>query len=193
MKQVKLIVIACITVSLFACSTEASFKASQQLTSPYITKAQAQRDNDSDLADRLNKILSDQVPTNRLKVVVNNNDVLLVGQVQSQNDSLQAESICKKWPGTDKVFNYLTVNDNPGLHTSYFMASDAKSKASAFYDVNVENMDFVAVDNVIYVLGTNIGNLTSLNTAIERMYNIPNVTKVVNLEQDGADDYTAQK
>lgn len=193
MNKIKLSVLVYATIGLFACSTESSFKVNQELTSPYITEVQAQRDNDKDLATKLGNIISNQFPTSKIKVIVNNNNVLLVGQVKANADSIQAETICKKWPGTNKVFNYLTLSDKPALNTSYFMASDAKEKVKAFFDVNFETMDFIAVDNVVYIMGTNVGNLTALDTAIERMYSIPKVTKVVNLEQRGDNDYDVQK
>lgn len=193
MNKAKLGILVCATIGLFACSTESSFKVNQDLTSPYVTQAQAQRDNDGDLASRLNSVLSSQFPTSKIKVVVNNNNILLVGQVKSNGDSIQAETICKKWPGTDNVFNYLTISDKPTLSTSTFMVSDAKEKVTAFFDINIENMDFIAVDNVIYIMGTNVGNLTALDTAIERMYSISKVTRVVNLEQQGPNDYTTEK
>lgn len=193
MNKIKISILVYATLGLFACSTESSFKVNQELTSPYITQAQAQHDNDKDLATRLGNVLSKQFPLSKIKVVVNNNDVLLVGQVKSNSDSIQAESVCKKWPGTEKVFNYLTLSDKPTLNTSSFMASDAQEKVKGFFDINFEVMDFIAVDNVIYIMGTNVGNLTALDTAIERMYSIPKVTKVVNLEQRGEDDYDVQK
>jgi osmotically-inducible protein OsmY len=115
--------------------------------------------------------------------------VLLVGQVASNTDKATAETICKKWPSTQKIFNYLTVNAQPSLNMNSSITSDAKKRISMQYDIEPTAITVTTVDNVVYIMGTNIGNLSALDEAIKGIYSISNVNKVVNLEQKGSADY----
>ena len=67
------------------CSTEASFKVDSALTAPYITDSENQRDDAQALSERLDDVLDAQIPTNKIKVVVDHYNVLLVGQVASNH------------------------------------------------------------------------------------------------------------
>lgn len=171
------------------CSTEASFKVNADLTAPYITNVENQRDDDLALASRLDDILGSQIPTSKIFVIVNNYNVLLVGQVASNADKATAESICKKWPTTNLVFNYLTVAAKPSLNTSSSITREAMKRVDMQYDIDSKAVIMTTVDNVVYLMGTNVGNLTALNEVIKGIYSIDNVNKVVNLEQRGPSDY----
>lgn len=189
MKSWQLMTLVGVIGGLVGCSTESSFKVNQQLTAPYVTDTDNQNNDDKALEKRLNNILSDQLPQSKIKVVVDRFNVLLVGQVLSNGDKLQAETICKKWPGTKQVFNYIDVSDQPTLDTSSSISSDAIARIKSQYDVNSDNLKVITVDNIVYIMGTNVGNLTALDTAIKGIYTIPKVRKVINLEQKGNLDY----
>lgn len=190
MKSLKFLLLCTMVGIITACSTEASFKVNQQLTSPYVTDAENQRNDDAALEKRLSGIISDQLPQSKIKVVVTNFDVLLIGEVVSNSDKVQAETICKRWPGTKQVFNYLEVSDMPQINVSSSLADSVKDRISSQYDINITNIKVTAVDGVVYIMGTNIGNLTALQEAIKGVYTMPEVHKVVNLEQRGNLDYT---
>lgn len=189
MKSLKFMLLCTMIGAITACSTEASFKVNQELTSPYVTDAENQRNDDTALEKRLNNILSDQLPQSKIKVVSAGFDILLVGEVLSNSDKVQAETICKKWPGTKQVFNYLEVSDQPKLDVSSSTADDVRNRIASQYDINVNNLKVTAVGGVVYIMGTNIGNLTALQEAIKGVYTMPNVHKVVNLEIRGNLDY----
>ena len=171
------------------CSTEAPFKVNASLTAPYITDSENQKDDGQALSERLDDVLDAQIPTNKIKVVVDHYNVLLVGQVASNTDKATAETICKKWPSTQKIFNYLTVNAQPSLNMNSSITSDATKRISMQYDIEPTAITVTTVDNVVYIMGTNIGNLSALDEAIKGIYSISNVNKVVNLEQKGSADY----
>ena len=171
------------------CSTEASFKVDSALTAPYITDSENQRDDAQALSERLDDVLDAQIPTNKIKVVVDHYNVLLVGQVASNADKATAETICKKWPSTQKIFNYLTVNAQPSLNMNSSITSDATKRISMQYDIEPTAITVTTVDNVVYIMGTNVGNLSALDEAVKGIYSITNVNKVVNLEQKGSSDY----
>lgn len=193
MKLWKIVTLLSAIGGLIGCSTEAPYKVNQQLTAPYITDAQNQQDDDKALAKRLDSILSDQLVNSQIKVVVNHSNVLLVGQVARNGDKLKAESICKKWPGTKQVFDYMTIADQPKLDSSSSISSAAMDRIKMQFDINTDSINVVTVDNVVYIMGTDVGNLTALDTAITAIYSIPNVRKVVNLVQKGSLDYVVTK
>ncbi len=195
-KLSSLLIFAGLSILVSSCSTEASFKVNAQLTAPYVTEAQNQKDDDQALAKRLSNILDDQVPSGKIKIVVDHYNVLLVGQVASNNDKATAESICKKWPSTNKVFNYLTVAtapDSPSLNVNSSITNDVNQLIEVQYDIDSSALQVITVDNVVYFVGTNIGNLSSLDDVIKATYSINKVRKVVNLEQKGEEDYITQQ
>lgn len=193
MKVVKfkylLALITGLSLLLTACSTEASFKVNADLTAPYITDVENQRNDDLALASRLQDLLKSQIPTSKLRVLVDHYNVLLVGQVASNTDKATAESICKKWPSTQKIFNYLTVAAQPSLNISSSITNEAVRRVDMQYDIDTKALTIITVDNVVYLMGTNVGNLTALNDIIKGIYSIDDVNKVVNLEQRGPSDY----
>ncbi len=184
-----LVLLTGLSVFVTGCSTEASFKVNADLTAPYITDVENQRSDDLALASRLEEVLKSQIPTSKLKVVADHYNVLLVGQVASNTDKATAESICKKWPSTQKIFNYLTVAPQPSLNTNSSISKEAMRRVDMQYDVDSNAIIITTVDNVVYLMGTNVGNLTALNDIIKGIYSIDDVNKVVNLEQKGPSDY----
>ena len=176
---------------LWGCSTIASVKVSDQLTSPYITNADNQHADDQTLRNRLQDNLDDAISSNAIRVVVDNNNVLLVGQVSSQSDKDQATVECKKHPAVTKVFNYLTIAAKPSLNINSSITKESVARLARQNDIRGKYVNIITVDHIVYVMGTNVGNLTALQTAIDGIYSIDGVKKVVNLEQPGNFDYTS--
>ncbi len=186
-----LLVLFSTSVVLSACSTNATTHVASNLTSPFLTDQDNQISDDTALEGRLKDDLDRQIPGNKIKVVVTNGDVLLVGQVATAAAKTQATSICENSPSAEEVFNYLTVNVNPSLNTNSSITKDATNRLDRQNDLNVDLIKVVTVDDVVYIMGTNVGNLNSLRKAINGIYSIDNVQKVVNLEQVGPRDYAA--
>lgn len=178
-------------IALSACSTTATTHVASNLTSPFLTDQDNQRSDDTALENRLKDDLDRQIPGNKIKVVVTNDDVLLVGQVATAAAKTQAANICENSPSAREVFNYLTVNPYPALNTNSSITNDAKNRLDKQNDLNSDLIKVVTVDDVVYIMGSNVGNLNSLKKAINGIYSIDNVQKVVNLEQVGPRDYAA--
>lgn len=171
------------------CSTNPTTKISDQLTSPYLTNLDNQRTDDKMLRNKLQDQLDDELQGSAIKVVVDHDNVLLVGQVATQNDSNQATVLCKRSPSVAKVFNYLTVTPKPSLNINSSVNTDAKDRLDTQIDIQGRLLTTITVDHVVYIMGTNIGNLGSLDYAIKGIYSIEGVNKVVNLVQKGNFDY----
>jgi osmotically-inducible protein OsmY len=191
-KQVGIVIIGLFSIGMYGCATDAPYKVDQSITSQYVSSGEIQIKDDKALGDRLTGVLSDQFKGSKVAAIVRFDNVLLVGQVLTNSDKLRMVDICKKWPGTKMVFDYLTVNPKPALNTSSSLASKAMNLIKIHYDISPDNVKLVVVDGVVYIMGTNFGNLNAYSDAMENMYNIDGVHKVVNLEQVGPMDYHVQ-
>ncbi|RTK97919.1 MAG: BON domain-containing protein [Neisseriaceae bacterium] len=180
-----------------ACSTEAPYMIDSSLTSQYMSAGDIQAKDDDALSKRLTDFLSTEFKGSDVKAIVRFDNVLLVGQVLNNSDKLKMVDICKKWPGTKEVYDYLTVvepttnkpNPSASLNMSSSLASKAMDLIKLHYDISPENIKLVVVDGVVYIIGTNVGNLNALHDAIENMYSIKGIHKVINLEKIGNMDY----
>lgn len=184
-----LVLVSPLLLTLAGCSTNPTTKISDQLTSPYLTNLDNQRTDDKMLRNKLQDQLDDEIKNSAIKVVVDHDNVLLVGQVASQSDSSQATVLCKQSPSINKVFNYLTVAAKPSLSINSSINNDAQGRLDTQIDIQGKRLTVITVDHVVYIMGTNIGNLTSLDYAIKGINNIEGVNKVVNLVQKGNFDY----
>lgn len=188
----KQLILAFISGMVFftGCSTEASYKVSSELSAPYVTDAEHQKKDDDLLANTLQDKLDDALPDARLKVLVNNSNVLLVGQVHNLNEKNLAANICDKLPSVKQVFNYLTVTVKPSLNVNSSISKKVVKRLSEQNDINDKALSIITVDDIVYIMGTNIGNLKAMNKAIrDGVYSLPDVKDVVNLEQPGDQDY----
>lgn len=184
-----LVIVSPLLLTLAGCSTNPTTKISDQLTSPYLTNLDNQRTDDKMLRNKLQDQLDDEIKNSAIKVVVDHDNVLLVGQVASQSDSSQATVLSKQSSSVNKVFNYLTVAAKPSLSINSSINSDAQDRLDTQIDIQGKRLTVITVDHVVYIMGTNIGNLTSLDYAIKGINNIEGVNKVVNLVQKGNFDY----
>ncbi len=184
-----LVIVSPLLLTLAGCSTNPTTKISDQLTSPYLTNLDNQRTDDKMLRNKLQDQLDDEIKNSAIKVVVDHDNVLLVGQVASQSDSNQATVLCKQSSSVNKVFNYLTVAAKPSLNINSSVNNDAQDRLDTQIDIQGKRLTVITVDHVVYIMGTNIGNLTSLDYAIKGINNIEGVNQVVNLVQKGNFDY----
>lgn len=189
MKLTKIVLNLLIVVLMYGCSTEASVKVSNQLTSPYITDTDHQRQDDTALEQKIERLFTKHLIGDEIQPVVLNYDVLLVGQVSSNADRSKAVRMVKNLPSPKHVFNYIKVAAKPKLNTNSKINEQAVDRLETQNNINGKAMKVITVDNVVYLMGTNLGDLTALNTAINGIYSIPGVRKVINLVQPGDQDY----
>ena len=178
-------------LTIVSCSTQAVYKVSSELTAPYYTDADNQAKDDKDLQDKLKAMYKAQIPGNAIDVTAYSGEVLLVGQVPSSNDKARAAAIAKQIPYVKQVDNYLTINANkPVLNSNSSLADKAMARIKSQSDIDAQYVRVNAVDGVVYIMGSNLGNLTALNKAINGIYAMNGVNKVINLVKPGDKDYT---
>jgi|GEM_PF-1630526 len=195
MKLLKLIVLTSgISIFLASCATDAAYKVSSELTAPYITNADNQDKDDLALQSKLNALYKKQIPNNAIDILVSQGNTLLVGQVANSSDKNKAAILAKQNPAVSTVFNYLTINSiKPVLNKNSSLAQKALTRIQSQNDISGKYVKTTAVDGIVYIMGTNLGNLTSLDEAIKGIYAMDGVNKVVNLVQPGDMDYTESK
>jgi osmotically-inducible protein OsmY len=161
-------------------------------TAPYVTNAENQHNDDQKLQQRLQAVIKKQLPHSQVLVVVNNYNVLLAGQVATNGDKVTAANLCRKLPVVKKVYNYLTPAAQPKLLRDTSVSSELKDRLASQKDVYSQFTDVVAVGGVVYIMGTNVGNLTALQQVAKAGYTLKGVKKVIVLEELGEHDYTTQ-
>lgn len=177
---------------LAGCATDAAYKVSSELTAPFVTDADNQAKDDQDLQGKLKSTYKQQIVGSAIDVVVCKGDVLLIGQVLTSADMDKATSIAKQNPAATEVFNYLTIGAiKPVLNSEPSLARKALTRIQAQNDLDGRYIRTAAVGGVVYILGSNVGNLSSLNQAIKGIYAMDGVSKVVNLVQPGDLDYSS--
>jgi osmotically-inducible protein OsmY len=142
--------------------------------------------DDQSLEHSVNNVLSAQVPNGSYTVASYNGDVLLAGQVPTQEDKDKAELAVTNTAGVKKVWNYLTISVNETIgdisHDTY-LTSLAKTRLIGQKGVNTNNIKVVTCNDVVYLLGSDAGDPTQVNGGIKGIESISGVKKVVNLIQ----------
>jgi hypothetical protein len=138
-------------------------------------------------------LIDDKFPNVDVRVVSNHFNVLIVGQVDSRTTQVALEKFVKRQLEVRKVFDYTTISAKPDLKYSSSLTSDAQDRIATEYNIAPDKVTVIAVDGVVYVMGANIGDLTSLKEALNGVAAMKKVRKVVNLVQPGKEDYYSVK
>lgn len=156
----------------------------------YTNAANEQYDN-TNFDKKMQRMVKQHFPTVKIKVVANYFDVLVVGEVDSQSTKDKIVKYIKSQHNVKQVWDYTTISSLPKLNYDSSIVSDVEDRLAREKDLQPNAIVVVAVDGVVYLMGTNIGNWTHLKTAIDGIYTIEGVTKVVNLIQRGPLDYSS--
>lgn len=143
--------------------------------------------DDQSLEHSINNVLSAQVPHGSFTVASFNQNVLLAGQVPTQEDKNKAEIAVTNTVGVKKVWNYLTVSVNETFgnisHDTY-LTSLAKSRLIGQKGVSTNNIKVVTCNDVVYLMGNkSAGDPVQIDGAVKGIEGISGVKKVVNLIQ----------
>ena len=141
---------------------------------------------DQDLEHKVNTVLSAQVPSGSFTVASYNSQILLAGQVPSQEADNKADLAATNTAGVKKVWNYLTIGPKESLSdisADTYITSAAKTRLIGQKDVNTNNIKVVTCAGVVYLLGQNAGDKVQIDGAIDGIKQISGVKSVVNLIQ----------
>ncbi len=152
---------------------------------PYSTgPTQNQIDDDAALSQKLQDSVHTQYPTEGLMVVSNHFNVLVVGQYSNSAAKSEIDELIQKQPGVKSVKDYATLQSKPRLNINKDLQQKAQARITEEQNISEENLQVIAVDNVVYVTGIiNIAEQHNLDEAILGISVIDGVLKVVNLVQ----------
>lgn len=140
--------------------------------------------SDQTLEHKVNSVLDAQVPNGSFTVASYAANVLLAGQVSSEDDYDKAITAVINTHGVKKVSNYLTVGKKETvgeISKDGYITSAAKTRLIAQKGVNTNNIKVVTCAGVVYLLGANAGKKHQIKGAITGIRQIDGVKNVVNL------------
>ena len=165
-------------LSLSGCSTPIGAVIQPYSTGP----TQTQIDDDAALSQKLQDSVHTQYPTEGLMVVSNHFNVIVLGQYSNSAAKSEIDGLIQKQPGVKSVKDYATLQTKPKLNINKDLQQKAQARIASEQNISEENLNVVAVDNVVYVMGiVNTADQQNLNNAIIGISVIDGVLKVVNL------------
>src|SRR6185437_3103273 len=184
--KIRTLIVTCLAAVLF---TGCASYFYSHVPEPFTSNAETQAIDNKTFSKKLQKMVDKKFPDADLKIVSDHFNVLIAGQVESQKTKDAVVAVIKKQKYIRDVYDYTTITDKPSYNGSSSTESDAIDRLNEEQDIDSTNMKVVYVDSVIYLMGSNIGDLTHLNRAIRGIYTIGGVKKVVNLVKPGKYDY----
>lgn len=182
-------------ITLFSCAsitTDPTKIASEiVLDNPTNSDLNNQLDDDVNIANKLQRAVDAQFKGQAVKVVVNDYNVLLVGQVTTTAIRSQVNRMMVSSANVRQVYNYLTVTKKPKLTIDNWLTKKAQARFNLQNNIDTSRITLVTVDNVLYAMVSNVGDLTSFNRAVNGANDIVGIAKVVKLVSPRAIDYSS--
>lgn len=160
-----------------------------QVPEPFTTNAETLAMDNQSYQKKLQKMVDKNFSKADIKITTDHFNVLIAGQVESKKTKDALTMFIKKQQFVRDVYNYTTIAAKPSYSSSSSIVSDVEDRLAQEPDIDSNKITVTFVDGVIYLMGTNIGDLTHLNRAIKGVYAINGVNKVVDLVRPGVADY----
>lgn len=161
---------------------------------PFVSNVESEKNDNINFQDKLQRMVDKQF-SKEVKVLVYSNhfNVLVVGQVKNKQTEYQLVDFLKKQENVVSVWDYTSISSTMELNYSASQTQQSLYRLSQEQDIDSDKITVVAVDNIVYIMGTNVGDLTHLERAIKGIYTIGKVKQVINLVKMGNDDYYSVK
>ncbi len=172
--------LVCVSVLLAGCAQE--YAAIMNL--PDTGRTDNQLEDDMNFSQKLQNLVNQQDPLAKVKIVSDHFNVLIVGQVSTEEEKTQIVNLIKRQAITKQVWDYTTIHAKPQLNLDPTIAHKAQDRVDTEYNITQDHVQAVTADNVVYLMGeVNIAHTTNLKDAMPGVYAIEGVTKVVSLVQ----------
>lgn len=186
-KNLNLIIMGLAAVMITSCQSYFYSKVPE----PFTSNVETQEIDNSIYAKKLQKMVDKKFTNADIKIASDHFNVLVAGQVESQGTKDAVVALIKQQKVVREVFDYTTITEHPSYNNCSSIASKTEDRLSKEPDIISTRIDVVCVDSVVYLMGTNIGDMTHLNRAIKGIYVMEGVKKVVNLVRPGRSDYSS--
>jgi osmotically-inducible protein OsmY len=184
--KVRVLFITCLTSILF---TGCASYFYSQVPEPFTTNAETQDIDNRAYSEKIQKMVDKKFPKADIKIVADHFNVLVAGQVESQKTKDDVVALVKAGKNIRDVYDYTTITAKPSYNGSSSIESDVKERLNQEPDLADARISVTYIDSVVYLMGTNIGDMTHLARAIKGIYAMEGVKKVVNLVKPGKLDY----
>lgn len=164
-----------------------------QVPEPFTSNAETSAIDNQSYQEKLQKMVDKKFPKADIKITTDHFNVLIAGQVESQKTKEAATAFVQKQQYVRDVYNYTTITAKPSYSSSSSIVSQVQDRLSKEPDIDSSKVTVTYVDGVVYLMGSNIGNLTHYGRAIKGIYTISGVIKVVDLVKPGSEDYYSGK
>ncbi|MCC2625368.1 MAG: hypothetical protein K0R14_1241 [Burkholderiales bacterium] len=184
--KVRTLFITCLASILF---TGCASYFYSQVPEPFPTNTENQEMDNKLYSKKIQKMVDKKFPKADLKIVADHFNVLVAGQVESQKTKDDVVALVRSLKDIRDVYDYTTITANPSYNGSSSIESDVKDRLSQEPNIADAKISVTYVDSVVYLMGTNVGDMTHLARAIKGIYAMEGVKKVVNLIKPGKSDY----
>ncbi|MBP9742743.1 MAG: BON domain-containing protein [Burkholderiales bacterium] len=163
-----------------------SVPAFANLNYPYTGRAENQMRDDSELSVKIETEIKERYLKSSvaIKVVADHYNVLLLGQVDSQDTKNSLSQLIKNEPSVKQYWDYTTISTAPMLHENAAVNKKALLRIKDEDNITLDSLQTATVDNVVYILGNiQAEEIDNMDSAITGINAIAGVVKVVNLTQ----------
>lgn len=163
------------------------------LTVQYTSNAENLRNDNTNLATKIQDKIMLYYPGSEVKVFANDFNLLILGEVKTSDIKDQITVLAQSEHSVKEVWNYVTVNPKPNFKLNKSVMTEVRGRIVLEKNIEPDSVDIEAVGSTVYLMGRNIGNLTYFDRAIRGIYMLEGVDKVINLTRKGPDDYRSKE
>lgn len=157
------------------------------LNYPYTGDVENQLKDDSELNTKIQNMIAQNYfkSSAAVKVIIDHYNVLIVGEVDSQDTKNSISQLIKNQPSVKQYWDYTSVSAAaPVLSENTSINKKVQSRIASEDNITLDNLQTVTIGSVVYILGNvRTDELDNLNSAITGINSIDGVSKVINLTQ----------
>ena len=160
-----------------------------KLNPDYATHEVNQKNDDKRFSQKLQNMLDYTYAESAIavKVISNNFNVLLVGEVQNINIQNSIANLIQNQPQTKHYWDYTTINLFPKLYLDNSLNKQVEQRLTKQQNIISYKLRSITVYGVAYIMGNILPlDQSSLNHALDGINSLYGITKVVNLVQNAA-------
>lgn len=112
--------------------------------------------SDQKLRGKVEDVINAAIPENNVEVTSYDHNILLTGQVNTEDDKTKAETVAKDAAGVKKIYNYITVGHKQSASQTSkdsYLTSAVKSNLLVSKGVNSNDVKVVTTNGVVYLMG----------------------------------------
>ena len=169
------------TILLCGCSTSGYAQLNNERTGSLENQIQ----DDVRLAKKIENQIKHVYPKKSAILVVSERyNILLLGEVDSQATKDGINQIVSRQLMVKKTWDYTKISNTPKLKDTSSLTDDARERINKEPNINLDHLQVVSVDNIIYIMGNiRVNEEVNLRQAIDGISSLDGVNSVINLVQ----------